>query len=75
MQPRGEDKDVFVIGSNLMWSVWKCRCKWVFERTPFSMDIIKAADTASLLYLISAGQDALVRTEEDSAQQIIKKGF
>ena len=37
----GAEAETFLVGSNLMWSVWKSRCKWVFERTPFFVDSIK----------------------------------
>ena len=34
----GDRSNVFAIGSNLMRCLWKCHCKWGFERNPFSFE-------------------------------------
>ena len=42
LNARGGGADIFVAGANLMWCVWKCHCKWVFDSDSFSVDIVRA---------------------------------
>ena len=52
------------MGPNL-WSVWKCRCKWVFGRTSFSVDTVKAMAAASSTCPADARRNAPVRSDNE----------
>jgi len=69
MGTRGGSEDKFVLGANLLWNVWKMRCKWVFERHPFSADTGKAMVASSTSCTATARQNAPETPNVDTAKQ------
>ena len=57
-----------LLGRMYCGNVWKCRCKWVFERIPFTTDVVQAMTATNLTCTEGARQNAHETTSEVSEQ-------